>query len=85
MEVDEIIRADIIAEMSNPEMPIEYGFHYSDSILEIRNAVNALELFDKWPDDGGYLDQDAFFVGDMMMWQRIKNHKKQQYKKENKG
>ena len=80
-----MIRADVIAAECDPEMPFEYGFHYSDWILEIRNAVNVLELFDKWPNAGGYLDQDAFFVADMMVWQQLKNHIKQQYKKENKG
>ena len=66
-------------------MPVEYGFHYSDWLLEIRNAVSVLELFNRWPNPGGYLDQDAFFVGDMMMWQRIKNRLKLEYKKEHKG
>lgn len=80
-----MIRDDIITAMGDPEMPEEYGFHYSDCIPMIRNAVSVLELFDKWPDAGGYLDQDAFLVDDMMMWQRLKNHIKQQYKKENKG
>ena len=80
-----MIRNSIIAEMNEAEMPEEYGFHYSDCIPEIWNALSVLEIFNRWPDDGGYLDQDAFFVADMMMMQRIKNRLKLEYKKEHKG
>jgi len=77
-----MIRGDIINSLAEPEMPIEYGFHYSGAMSMVRNAVSALELFNQWPDVGGYFDQDAFLIDDMMLYKRLYNHIKQQYKRE---
>lgn len=77
-----MIREDIMASMQDPEIPYEYGFHYSSRIGEIRNAVMALELFNQWPEEGGYFDQDANLVSDMMRYKALYNSIRQQYKRD---
>jgi len=77
-----MIRKDVLESMEAPSIPYEYGFHYSSRIAEIRNAVNALELFNQWPEEGGYFDQDANLISDMMRYKALYNSIKQQYKQD---
>jgi hypothetical protein len=58
------------------ELPEEFGFNYPYNIDQIIQAVSVLTLFKVWPEPGGYFDQDAKFVDDMIMWQRILNYKR---------
>ena len=82
LEVERMVRASVINSMGAPEIPEEYGFHYAHSIDVIRNAVDVLELFNKWPDAGGYFDQDANLIDDMMTYKRLYNYIKTQYKQD---
>jgi len=80
-----MIREDVIRRQANEhDMPREYGFHYSNSMDMIRNATHVLQHFNKWPDKGGYFDQDAFLVSDILMYKALEAHIEQSYKDDNK-
>jgi hypothetical protein len=75
-----MVKGDYFIGKQNAEMPEEFGFHFSRNMKEVRNAVAVLELFNKWPDEGGYLDQDAQLIADMLMYKRLVAWEQDQHK-----
>jgi len=69
-----MVQRNWILKQQNAEMPEEFGFNYPHNIHDTWGMVTVLELFNAWPEQGGYLDQDALLVDDIIMLKNIKNH-----------
>lgn len=66
-------REDYAMSKQDAILPEEFGFHYPHNINEIRNATAVLEQFNQWPEEGGYFDQDAKLIDDILTYKRIKS------------
>jgi hypothetical protein len=78
----EILRISYYPEPGMPEDLRLFGFHYADNVDAVINAASVLELYNKWPEDGSYFEQDAKLISDMLRWTQIKRHvEKTEFKK----
>jgi hypothetical protein len=57
-------------------VPEDFGFYYPHAIKEIIQTAYILEHFHTWPEPGGYFDQDAKWIADMLTWQSVKAWRK---------
>lgn len=81
----DMVRRHYFNSQHDAVMPEEFGFNYPDNITETWNMVVVLESFQKWPEEGGYLDQDAKLIDDILMLKNIKDHVRDQNKPKGDG
>ncbi|MCK5603757.1 hypothetical protein KAR91_17855 [Candidatus Pacearchaeota archaeon] len=75
-----MVRAHYLRDQQDAEMPEEFGFNYPYNIPDIWNMVIILESFQMFPEQGGYMDQDARLMDDILTMKRIKDWERDQHK-----
>jgi hypothetical protein len=76
-EVWERLREEVKQELSasdskEPKDFDDFGFHYPVEYVGQAAALLKLSNFTCWPESGGWADQDAFLVDDVMRWLNIR-------------
>lgn len=63
----EIVRRKYCHEPGLPDNLRGFGMYYADKIDMVFNCAMAKELYNEWPEQGGYFEQDVKLVSDMFI------------------